>query len=124
MPPHRVGGQPLHPIYALSELVPGVDGGEGLPAHVMAKFPSSGTNTTLIPKFRDVGPKTRQLVTLEVQPKSLRAVTTGHCPRSRRVYLTGELTIALAGSSASGRKEAISLSERFSYGRNKGTSGL
>jgi hypothetical protein len=34
------------------ELVPGVDGGEGLPAHVMAKFPHPETDETLIPKFR------------------------------------------------------------------------
>ena len=37
----------------VSELIPGVDGGEGLPAHVLAKFPSPETDATLIPKFRE-----------------------------------------------------------------------
>jgi hypothetical protein len=37
----------------VSELIPGVDGGEGLPAHVMAKFEHPETDTTLIPKFRE-----------------------------------------------------------------------
>ncbi len=35
------------------ELVPGVDGGGGLPAHVLAKFPHPETDETLIPKFRE-----------------------------------------------------------------------
>jgi hypothetical protein len=35
------------------ELVPGVDGGEGLPAHVLAKFSDPGTDPTLIAKFRE-----------------------------------------------------------------------
>jgi hypothetical protein len=37
------------------ELIPGVDGGEGLPAHVLAKFPHPETDDTLIPKFREPG---------------------------------------------------------------------
>jgi hypothetical protein len=37
----------------VSALIPGVDGGDGLPAHVMAKFPNPETNVTLIPKFRE-----------------------------------------------------------------------
>jgi len=36
-------------------LVPGVDGGEGLPAHVLAKFPHPATDDTLVPKFREPG---------------------------------------------------------------------
>lgn len=35
------------------DLIPGVDGGEGLPAHVLAKFPHPETDDTLIPKFRE-----------------------------------------------------------------------
>jgi len=35
------------------ELVPGVEGGEGLPAHVLAKFPRPETDSTLVPKFRE-----------------------------------------------------------------------
>ena len=35
------------------ELIPGVEGGEGLPAHVLAKFPHPETEETLIPKFRE-----------------------------------------------------------------------
>src|SRR2546426_10196833 len=35
------------------ELVPGRDGGDGLPEHVLRKFPHPGTDTTLIPKSRD-----------------------------------------------------------------------
>ena len=37
------------------ELVPGVDGGEGLPAHVLAKVPRPETDETLIAKFREPG---------------------------------------------------------------------
>ena len=37
------------------ELIPGVDGGEGLPAHVLAKFPHPETDDTLIAKFREPG---------------------------------------------------------------------
>ena len=37
----------------VSELVPGLDGGEGLPPRVLAKFPDPETDTTLIPKFRE-----------------------------------------------------------------------
>jgi hypothetical protein len=37
------------------ELIPGVDGGEGLPAHVLAKFARPETEETLIPKFREPG---------------------------------------------------------------------
>jgi hypothetical protein len=37
------------------ELIPGVEGGEGLPAHVLAKFPHPETEETLIPKFREPG---------------------------------------------------------------------
>lgn len=37
------------------ELIPGVEGGEGLPAHVLAKFPDPERNETLIPKFREPG---------------------------------------------------------------------
>ncbi len=37
----------------VSELVPGLDGGEGLPPRVLAKFPNPETDTTLIPKFRE-----------------------------------------------------------------------
>ena len=39
----------------VKELIPGVDGGEGLPAHVLAKFPRPETDETLIPKFREPG---------------------------------------------------------------------
>ena len=39
----------------VSELIPGLDGGDGLPAHVMAKFPHPETDATLIPKFREPG---------------------------------------------------------------------
>src|SRR5439155_866885 len=35
------------------ELVPGRDGGDGLPEHVLRKFPHPETDTTLIPKFRE-----------------------------------------------------------------------
>jgi hypothetical protein len=35
------------------ELIPGVDGGEGLPAHVLAKFDVPATEETLIAKFRE-----------------------------------------------------------------------
>lgn len=35
------------------ELIPGVDGGEGLPAHVMAKFADPATDGTLIAKVRE-----------------------------------------------------------------------
>ena len=38
------------PVY---ELVPGRDGGDGLPEHVLRKFPRPETDTTLIPKFRE-----------------------------------------------------------------------
>jgi len=34
------------------DLVPGRNGGEGLPEHVLRKFPAPATDTTLIPKFR------------------------------------------------------------------------
>jgi hypothetical protein len=37
----------------VSDLIPGADGGEGLPAHVLAKFPSPETDSTLVPKFRE-----------------------------------------------------------------------
>ena len=37
------------------ELVPGVDGGEGLPARVLAKFPRPEDEATLIAKFREPG---------------------------------------------------------------------
>ncbi len=36
----------------VKELLPGKDGGEGLPEHVLAKFSHPETNETLIPKFR------------------------------------------------------------------------
>ena len=39
----------------VSELIPGLDGGDGLPAQVMAKFPHPETDATLIPKFREPG---------------------------------------------------------------------
>jgi len=35
------------------ELVPGRDGGDGLPEHVLRKFPHPETDTTMIPKFRE-----------------------------------------------------------------------
>jgi hypothetical protein len=35
------------------DLVPGVDGGEGLPAHVLAKFADPGRETALIAKLRE-----------------------------------------------------------------------
>src|SRR6059036_2252180 len=35
------------------ELVPGRDGGDGLPEHVLRKFPQPETDTTPIPKFRE-----------------------------------------------------------------------
>jgi hypothetical protein len=38
--------------WPVRELVPGRDGGEGLPEHVMAKFPDPTRETTMIPKFR------------------------------------------------------------------------
>jgi hypothetical protein len=34
------------------ELVPGRDGGEGLPEHVLGKFPHPESDDTLVPKFR------------------------------------------------------------------------
>src|SRR5574341_290849 len=37
------------------DLVPGPGGGEGLPAHVLAKFEDPATDGTLIPKFRAPG---------------------------------------------------------------------
>jgi hypothetical protein len=37
------------------ELVPGREGGEGLPDHVLAKFADPGREETLIPKFREPG---------------------------------------------------------------------
>jgi hypothetical protein len=42
------------------DLVPGRDGGEGLPPHVLAKFPHPETDATLIPKFR--GPDNIKIV--------------------------------------------------------------
>ncbi len=36
----------------VSDLVPGSNGGEGLPEHVLAKFENPATDGTLIPKFR------------------------------------------------------------------------
>jgi hypothetical protein len=39
----------------VKDLVPGRDGGEGLPAHVLAKFAHPETEETLIPKFREPG---------------------------------------------------------------------
>ena len=39
----------------VSELVPGLDGGEGLPPRVLAKFSNPETDATLIPKFREPG---------------------------------------------------------------------
>jgi hypothetical protein len=39
----------------VKELIPGVDGGEGLPAHVLAKFPHPETEERLIAKFREPG---------------------------------------------------------------------
>ncbi len=35
------------------ELLPGRDGGEGLPAHVLARYPHPETEATLVPKFRE-----------------------------------------------------------------------
>ncbi|MGH9890706.1 MAG: hypothetical protein ACREA0_01720 [bacterium] len=37
------------------ELIPGMDGGEGLPAHVLAKFAHPEADDTLIAKFREPG---------------------------------------------------------------------
>ncbi|MCI0548597.1 MAG: hypothetical protein L0027_15095 [Candidatus Rokubacteria bacterium] len=34
------------------DLVPGIDGGEGLPEHVLAKYPAPRTETTLVAKLR------------------------------------------------------------------------
>ncbi|MBI3031477.1 MAG: hypothetical protein HYY64_18410 [Candidatus Rokubacteria bacterium] len=39
----------------VKDLLPGKDGGEGLPEHVLAKIPSPETDETLIPKFRAAG---------------------------------------------------------------------
>jgi len=39
----------------VQELVPGRNGGDGLPEHVLRKFPHPETNTTLISKFREPG---------------------------------------------------------------------
>ncbi len=36
----------------VKDLLPGKDGGEGLPEHVLATFPNPEANETLIPKFR------------------------------------------------------------------------
>ncbi|MGH7391360.1 MAG: hypothetical protein ACREM3_18160 [Candidatus Rokuibacteriota bacterium] len=36
----------------VSELVPGRDGGDGLPEHVLRKFPDAASDATPIPKFR------------------------------------------------------------------------
>jgi hypothetical protein len=38
--------------WPVRELVPGRDGGEGLPEHVLAKFSDPARETTMIPKFR------------------------------------------------------------------------
>jgi hypothetical protein len=38
--------------WPVRELVPGRDGGEGLPEHVLAKFPDPTREATMIPKFR------------------------------------------------------------------------
>src|SRR5213596_3265506 len=38
--------------WPVRELLPGVDGGEGLPEHVLAKFADPARETTMIPKFR------------------------------------------------------------------------
>ncbi len=38
--------------WPVRELIPGRDGGEGLPEHVLAKFPEPDRETTRIPKFR------------------------------------------------------------------------
>ena len=36
----------------VKDLLPGKDGGEGLPEHILATFPNPETNGTLVPKFR------------------------------------------------------------------------
>jgi hypothetical protein len=38
--------------WPVRELLPGRDGGEGLPEHVLAKFPDAARETTMISKFR------------------------------------------------------------------------
>ena len=38
--------------WPVRELIPGRDGGEGLPAHVLAKYPDPDRETARIPKFR------------------------------------------------------------------------
>ena len=38
--------------WPVRELIPGRDGGEGLPEHVLAKYPDPDRETTRIPKFR------------------------------------------------------------------------
>ena len=38
--------------WPVRSLRPGLDGGEGLPEHVLAKFGDPSSNTTMIPKFR------------------------------------------------------------------------
>ena len=42
------------------DLIPGRDGGEGLPAHVLAKFAQPASDPTPIPKFR--GPENLKVV--------------------------------------------------------------
>jgi hypothetical protein len=49
--------------WPVRELLPGVDGGEGLPEHVVAKFADPSRETALIPKFRS--------------PENLKLVVTG-----------------------------------------------
>ena len=70
----------------VKELIPGVEGGEGLPAHVLAKFPRPETNETLIPKFRE--PENLKLVVAGGTAGRFAAVIPGWTfPKSSRMVL-------------------------------------
>ncbi|HET8578804.1 MAG TPA: hypothetical protein VFO18_17030 [Methylomirabilota bacterium] len=70
----------------VKELIPGVDGGEGLPAHVLAKFPHPEADETLIPKFRE--PENLKLVVAGGTAGRFSAVIPGWTfPKSSRMVL-------------------------------------
>ncbi|HUF93693.1 MAG TPA: hypothetical protein VMR23_15060, partial [Candidatus Limnocylindria bacterium] len=66
------------------ELVPGRDGGEGLPEHVLRKFAHPGEDDTLIPKFR--GPDNIKIVVAGGTAGRFSAIVPGWTfPRSSRL---------------------------------------
>jgi hypothetical protein len=70
----------------VKELIPGVEGGEGLPAHVLAKFPHPEADETLIPKFRE--PENLKLLVAGGTAGRFSAVIPGWTfPKSSRMVL-------------------------------------